>query len=166
MAEYEKLSGTIKLGLEKLQCVLEETRVDYAENADEFYAKKIFKLGRFIRLYADLMIHLDVLIGDEVEEALSDYDLDKVHGDFLQNWDSFLSEIEHSANFTPNNVQNVEKDSRFFENDTDFLQIKNESHQNISLLDLHKNYLRNNINFINSKRPSTMLLVMLRHFAW
>ena len=89
----------IKDALVKLENVLEEARTDYTADNEAFYASKIFKMGRFIRLYSEFMKKLEVLIDIDVNSALEMYDdnenklvsrLDK----FKSNWNEFLENVE------------------------------------------------------------------------
>lgn len=89
---------TIREDLEKLKLVLKEARDDYAVDFEGFKKAKIFRMGRFIRLYHEFMSHLDVELDTDTENALREL----VGNDSLVNelnlfkseWDSFLREIE------------------------------------------------------------------------
>jgi hypothetical protein len=74
--------------LNKLQIVLDEAIEDSSENFDDFLHHKIFKLGKFIGLYGELLRDI---------EDLEDEILYKKHENFLADWDRFLNEIEKKS---------------------------------------------------------------------
>ncbi len=74
--------------LNKLQIVLDEAIEDSSENFDVFLHHKIFKLGKFIGLYGELLSEIDNL-EDEI--------LYKKHENFLADWDRFLNEVEEKS---------------------------------------------------------------------
>lgn len=93
----------IKDALVKLENVLEEARTDYAADNEAFYASKIFKMGRFIRLYSEFMKKLDVLIDIDVNSALEMYENDNENklvsrlDKFKSNWNEFLENVEKNV---------------------------------------------------------------------
>jgi hypothetical protein len=164
MLDIEKRKSQIESDLRNLDSVLNEARLDFENDSESFYAKKIFKMGRFIRMYAELMGHLDVLVGDEVEDALAEFGFDQRQKEFLKGWDLFLSEIEQKANFNINDeLSQIES---LYLNENDFVKIESDNNQSLSLLRLHKNFLGMHSTELNKSKASSMLLVMLRHFAW
>lgn len=160
----------------KLQSVLDEAQKDYDDDRKEFCDKKIFKMARFIRLYADLMKQMNANLNEDFLEEIDNIDfelnLQKKEGYlenltcFLNQWDSFLTNIETRENVTLNESFQI-KDSipEFIKNDCYLSQIlpnKAENFEKICLKDLHLDFIKNK-NLISNK--SFMLFVMLRHFA-
>lgn len=101
----EKLQLKKKLveeDLLKLENVLDEAINDFKDEANGFYKSKIFKMGRFIRLYSELMQHLGVDLKEDTFEELENIDFEsKSDADnrkrlelFIENWDQFLAKVE------------------------------------------------------------------------
>lgn len=157
----------------KLENVLTEGKQDYQHDASLFYKTGIFKMGRFIRLYSELMKRLGAHVNEDVLNDLENFDLEKRLQNFLSNWDNFLQEIEIKANihlneesilFLDQNVPvEISSSSEYFLN---IKQNDAESFQKISLIDLHKQFLLCNNYVEQNKNKKFMQLVMLRHFAW
>ena len=91
----------------KLEDVLNEAQNDFAIDMDIFCKTKIFKMGKFIRIYSDLMKHLDVKVNEDVEEALEMHQDDGLIGtlnlknrldQFIKNWNGFLEKVEQNVN--------------------------------------------------------------------
>lgn len=160
----------------KLQNVLNEAQKDFGGDPKSFYKTNIFKMGRFIRLYADLMKQMNTKLNEDFKEELDNVDfemnlekkeayLDKL-SIFINEWDSFLKEIElkGSSDLEQNfQIGNMAPDC--VKNEVYLSQIlaeKPEQFDKICLSNLHLRF-REKQNLISEK--SFMLLVMLRHFA-
>ena len=89
----------------KLESVLDEAKNDYSLDLEAFCKTKIFKMGRFIRLYSDFMKLLNIIVNDDVHEALALYN-DKVKdkyfserlNKFIAEWNEFLGIVEKNVN--------------------------------------------------------------------
>jgi hypothetical protein len=91
----------------KLEDILNEAQNDFAIDMDTFRKTKIFKMGKFIRIYSDLMKHLDVKVNEDVEEALGiqqdDGLIDTLNfknrlDRFIKDWNDFLEKVEQNVN--------------------------------------------------------------------
>ncbi|RNA05908.1 Prostamide prostaglandin F synthase [Brachionus plicatilis] len=88
----------------KLQTVLDEARQDFSNDVESFCKTGIFKMGRFIRFYADLMKQMNTKLNEDFVEELDNVDfelnLEEKEGNsekmrkFLMEWNDFLKEIE------------------------------------------------------------------------
>ena len=87
-----------KAHLLKLADVLNEAKRDYDIDENLFCKKNIFKMGRFIGLYADFMKGLNVLTNDDVEYELNQNDLDFLN-QLKSDWDNFLLNIDQMVGF-------------------------------------------------------------------
>jgi hypothetical protein len=96
--------------LSKLEVVLDEAQNDYAIDVESFRKTKIFKMGKFIRIYSELMNHLDVRVNDDVQEALEIIETENAEiiekpmfknrlEDFIRNWNNFLEKVEQNVSF-------------------------------------------------------------------
>jgi len=94
--------------LSKLEVVLDEAQNDYAIDVESFCQTKIFKMGKFIRIYSELMNHLDVRVNDDVQEALEILETENAETiekpmfknrleDFIRNWNNFLEKVEQNV---------------------------------------------------------------------
>ena len=88
-----ELDEQFKQDLKRLQNVLEEAKLDYATDAEDFLKQKVFKMGRFIRLYFELLQHLDVHLDTDIPNVLKDLELNELK-QFKSNWNSFLHSLE------------------------------------------------------------------------
>lgn len=160
----------------KLKCVLDEARQDSDNDPKEFCAKKIFKMGRFIRLYADLMKLLNAKLNEDFLEELDniDYELSLKKNDgyvenlssFLNQWNSFLTNIEtKESDKLQESFQINDSIPEFVKSDFYLSQIlpnKADNFEKNCLKDLHLDFIKNK-KLVSNK--SFMLFVMLRHFA-
>ena len=86
--------------LSKLEKVLDEAKHDFANDVVTFCKTNIFKMGKFIRIYSDLMKHLNVIVNNDVQEALEMKDDDGKESfqsrleDLIKNWNHFLEKVE------------------------------------------------------------------------
>lgn len=154
------MKSEAEAALQSLIQVLTECQSDFEADRELFFAKNVFKAGRFIRLYAQLMEKLNVMIGDDVADELEELDLHEQHSRFLSDWDSFLGLVEAEANIsTSEPVDTLD----FVNSKTDFVKIdQHKSQEKISIAQLHNRFKKK----LDDQGDSFMLLVLLRHFAW
>ncbi len=97
----EKLEQ-IRTDIKKLYNVLEEAKTDFIDNRELFLKSKIFKMGRFIQLYHELMKDLEIELDIDMTEALEDLDPSKNLVEDLKTikieWDSFLKSLDNEVN--------------------------------------------------------------------
>ena len=179
----------IEEDLDKFQLYLNESQSDYENDSTLFYKKNIFKMGRLIRLYSDLMEHLNVHVREDVELELENYsnndDLIDKFRLLNRNWNDFLNRIEQNAKLASQNKCINELDLNIYASSKNYFQQilpsldeknninvnNNDSYfnsLNLSLVDLQNKFIEDKIsnNLPNYNKKSFMLLVMLRHFAW
>ena len=167
MMSYSNVRRSLlETDLDKLESVLSESRNDFRDDSELFYKKNIFKMARFMQLYCDLMTHLNIHVLEDVEEELSQYDLDDRLRLFLQNWDNFLELIEQNANLKSDSDEILSRKDDIFANEHFFTKIASQTHQNLSLVELHKDFLASKSELLDKNKPCFMHVVMLRHFAW
>jgi hypothetical protein len=162
----EARKSAIQTDFEKLESVLNEAESDFNNDSQLFYSKNIFKMGKFIQLYSELMNHLEIHVKEDVEQELDVYDLKARHESFLSNWDSFLERIERQASLKYQSDRLIKSGEEIFQDRNIFSRIEAETHQNLSILDLHQRFLDSKSEYLDNNRPSFVHLVMLRHFAW
>ena len=96
----EKLEQ-IRVDFQKLQNVLDEAKNDVDTDRGLFLKSKIFKMGRFIRLYHELMKDLEVDLDTDTVEALEDLDptrdMIKDLATLKIDWDQFLKSLEDNV---------------------------------------------------------------------
>lgn len=98
----KELISQISDDIDELQNVLNDARQDYLTDRDLFYKLNIFKMGRFIRLYSDLMKHLGTKLNEDAMAELEGLDeglfarLEKLKVE----WNDFLRDVESNVNFT------------------------------------------------------------------
>ena len=96
----EKLEQ-IRTNLQKLHGVLEEAKTDFFVDKELFLNSTIFKMGRFIRLYHELMKDLEIELDIDMEEALEDLDPTRSLIEDLKTikmeWDSFLKSLDENV---------------------------------------------------------------------
>lgn len=97
----EKLEQ-IRTDIKKLYNVLEEAKTDFIDNRELFLKSKIFKMGRFIQLYHELMKDLEIELDIDMTEALEDLDPSRNLVEDLKTikieWDSFLKSLDNEVN--------------------------------------------------------------------
>lgn len=84
--------------IQSLETTLNEAIDDSKNDFNLFIESKIFKLGRFIGQYYELLKSLDVEVNDDLKDALESIDdtntISKRLDKFLIEWNHFLDEIE------------------------------------------------------------------------
>jgi len=100
----------VKESIEQLESTLDEAKQDFEADSVLFKSSKIYRMGRFMRLYADLMNHLDVLGDNETASAIEQLEnrdepgLNERLGHLKRDWDGFLQRVEHEVNINFNLV--------------------------------------------------------------
>ena len=87
----------------KLKNLLIEAQEDHTNDPDEFLRSKIFKMGRFIRVYSEFLNNLSVITDSEAKKTLEIIDQDSEDLEttlanelesFKIEWNTFLNYIE------------------------------------------------------------------------
>lgn len=161
----EKLEQ-IRTDIKKLYNVLEEAKTDFIDNRELFLKSKIFKMGRFIQLYHELMKDLEIELDIDMTEALEDLDPSRNLVEDLKTikieWDSFLKSLDNEEGKLSSIEIGEQIDQSFFDSSDFLLKIDKEStYSKTSLIELHESFLDKS----REIRKSYIALVMLRHFA-
>jgi hypothetical protein len=94
---------TVKKNIEELESTLDEAKRDFEADSALFKSSKIYRMGRFMRLYADLMNHLDALDDNDTTSAIENLQSDQEHklgerlAHFKHDWDGFLEQVENQV---------------------------------------------------------------------
>ena len=88
-----ELDEQFKKDLKRLQNVLEGAKLDYATDAEDFLKQIVFKMCRFIRIYFELLHHLDVDLDTDIPNVLKDFELNELE-QFKLDRNSFLQSLE------------------------------------------------------------------------
>ena len=163
--------------LDQIEKVLSEAKCDFSTDSSQFFAKNIFKMGRFIRLYSDFMKLLEVLVADDVSDELENYTNSRLsiqHTSLLAEWDQFLSEIESTSNTSLRHIRladllhDDEPGLEYYQTRGNFVKVNDDSLESrLSLVDIHERFIQSaTTSNQQATNQSFMLLVMLRHFAW
>jgi len=153
-----------KKRLSTLGQILAEAEIDAKESLKDFANGKIFKMGRFIRVYSELLCGLDAASNEDLIDELRDADDSSILqdlNDFLAKWDAFLEDVEtktHEANeITEDKLElfscipeSIQKNGSYFN------EIQSDSYENTTLREIAAQ---------KSHGSKYGVLVMLRHFA-
>lgn len=152
--------------ISKLQNVLIEAKNEFSSDQEIFLKIKIFKMGRFIRFYSELMTFLGTKLDEDTVEEMENFDNNLA--DQLKllklDWDEFVLSIEKKNNETMLEEPNKGQKSLVFEsNYYKSIHRNNKETGYTSLTDLHQTFRKSQSSI--EKKDSYMHLVMLRHFA-
>lgn len=143
----------------RLRDVFDEAKKDYESDPGTFHKKNIFKMMRFIKLYADFMSCLGAKLNEDAMHELQDLDEELYNSvlEFRKEWDEFLVKIEQESKVDKpiNELQSISESKQHF--------INVEANESVSLYDLHKSFRIKS--GIKEEKKSYVSLVMLRHFA-
>jgi hypothetical protein len=99
----DSIEHNVKESIEQLESTLNEAKQDFDVDSVLFKSSKIYRMGRFMRLYADLMNHLDVLGDNETASAIQDLEsnnelkLGERLAHVKRDWDGFLEKVENEV---------------------------------------------------------------------
>ena len=148
----------VELLLIKLQAILDEAIEDSNANLNEFLNSKIFKIGKFIGIYHEILKALQVDCNDDLKDSL-DVNLYNKLERFLANWNLFLNEVETKYN-DASHQETSTNDSyipiEMQENADSFIELNanNGSPRRVAFKEFCKNIQKKHL-----------VLVLLRHFA-
>jgi hypothetical protein len=153
----------------KLNETLDEAIKDSTESLSEFCNSKIFKLGKFIGLYHDLLKVSNVDCNEDLKESLND--TDKTCGlyqnleEFLTKWNLFLDDIEEKYHKSIINQQTVNAEHIDTHQKLP-IEVTDNNEYFIELNSKTDDCNRLSFRSICEKQSSkNLVLVLLRHFA-
>lgn len=138
--------------IERLHFVLEEARNDAKESLVDFLNSKIFNMGRFIRIFSELLVSLKIDLYDDLQISDDQSELKNKLDDFLIKWDEFLKEIEEKS--SNEMIQETLQIGNILNVDGDYKKITTNSIESINLG-----------KFLKEFPHKKMIFVLLRHFA-
>ncbi|CAF0994109.1 unnamed protein product [Brachionus calyciflorus] len=124
----------------------EDARKDLDEDISGFCKAKIFKMGRFIRLYSELMRHFNVNFNEDLLEEISELDenFEQRIKNFLIEWDYFLNEFENRVSIKNDSCLELDQyfpDQVITEKIFSKIALKNSNEFNLITLDeLHSDF--------------------------
>jgi hypothetical protein len=161
----------IEVCLKNLENILNEAKASINSDLSLFCSKEVFGLGRFIRIYSEILRQLDVSVNDDIAQAFESLDpsmqsYNKLL-DVLSEWDRFVELIDKRAieelkpkDFHFNQMalnESLSNDILTRQNYFRVVHSNPSSNSYISLADA--------FNTGNKFELDYVVLVMLRHFA-
>ena len=101
MVSIEAKRSEVAEYIHQLQSILKQAKNDFETDPELFYQANIFKMGKFIPTYSELMKFLQVVVSDDVFRELKEIDSDLAESHlassldkFMLSWNIFLQSVE------------------------------------------------------------------------